>query len=101
MSMKKMRQYVREGMSVVDELGERITSEQRRILARALQTQWDTDSETTEETLGSEDTAEEYEGAWVDRRRWVHITNNTVHSPSLLLYALMAQAILMCSFLYM
>ena len=81
-----MRQYVREGMGVVDELGERITSEQRRVLARALQCQWDSDSDSTGESLGSEDTEEDEEhdvGAWVDRRRWVTVTNNNVPSQGL------------------
>ena len=83
-------------MGVVDELGERITSEQRRVLARALQCQWDSDSDSTGESLGSEDTEEDEEhdvGAWVDRRRWVTVTNNNVPSQRLLLYALVAQAI--------
>jgi len=99
-----MRQYVREGMGVVDELGERITSEQRRVLARALQIQWnsDSDSDTSGETLGSEDTEdEEHEmGAWVDRRRWITVTNNNVPSQVVLVYALVAQAILMWSCIY-
>ena len=88
-------------MGVVDELGERITSEQRRVLARALQSQWnsDSDSDSSGETLGSE--GEEHEmGAWVDRRRWVTVTNNNVPSQGLLVYALLAQAILMWSLIY-
>ena len=97
-----MRQYVRDGMGVVDELGERLSSEERRVLARALQAQWDSDSDTSGETLGSEDTEEEEEmGAWVDRRRWVSVTNNNVPSQGLLLYALLAQAILMWSCIYL
>ena len=89
-------------MGVVDELGERITSEQRRVLAQALQHQWDSDSDTSGETLGSEDTEEEEHemGAWVDRRRWITVTNNNVPSQVVLVYALVAQAILMWSCIY-
>ena len=89
-------------MGVVDELGERITSEQRRVLARALQIQWnsDSDSDTSGETLGSEDTEEEEMGAWVDRRRWTTVTNNNVPSQGLLIYALLAQSLLIWSCIY-
>lgn len=100
---KQMRQHVRDGMGVVDELGERLSSEERRVLARALQAQWDSDSDTSGETLGSDDTEEEESGAWVDNRRWrwETVNNHNVPAQSLLLYALMAQSILMWSCIYL